>query len=592
MPIPTDGRRSYYPLNYELSLNSVKQVEIIRGPGSVLWGPDAFAGIVNIVPLTGRDFDGAEIELAAGSSSTLKGFAGKGFQSESGKWDAYLSIYGAKNRYSNDSFIDIAYSEIDKEWRLMDARLDDSRYYEMTFNVNYNLDYKQNFSVSGRFSDFNKPYTLYTYYDAAAIAWPSEKKAPVNFLKLNYSKLSGRSHWNFTGYYQDVSYSQINADSSVEEEFGIFYAELLWDRRLFEKGLLTTGISYRKNHVEGALVGGGFIPELLLSAGGFFKQPIIQKDYENSLQSIFTQYRHPFFWGEFWAGFRLDDNSMYDSLASSYTMGLNIPLNSRWRVKTVFGTGYRTPYSQQLSTENYSYPAYSYPAAKDHVATTALTRDHVSTLNFQTEWSSGKGNYFSATAFFSRLSDNVQSDPYAGVSEPADHDFTGIELNYRMKINDSLESYITLSRILFSGDDYRFTVLTNSYLRPDGTTVDDFDIWTETYDPGADFTFSSGVLWHLHPKVDLSVSASWAAPVPYSYEENSITGEYSNPLMLNGEVRLKKLFAGKVKNLFAGDLMLTAGCKNILDGDFMYPGFYGPVTGMPLTVYCTLNYNF
>jgi outer membrane cobalamin receptor len=60
VPLISETTKSIHPLDHELSLDAVKRIEIIRGPGSALWGPDAFAGIVNVVPLTGKDLDGLE----------------------------------------------------------------------------------------------------------------------------------------------------------------------------------------------------------------------------------------------------------------------------------------------------------------------------------------------------------------------------------------------------------------------------------------------------------------------------------------------------------------------------------------------------
>ena len=581
VPVPTGGPRSYYPLDHELSLNSVKRIEIIRGPGSVLWGADAFAGIVNIVPFTGKDVISRKYDdkdnhsqkryshqpysvngktvVSAGSNNTLKGFADTGFRSSN--WDGYLSVYGAQDRYDKGTVKGIAFAEKNREWTIGDQVVDDSEYREFTANFNF----KNSFSLSGRLSDFNKSYTQ-TLGDAISFGWPSEKKVPANYIKANYSTIWGSSHWNITSYYQNVSYEQMDAGTSIEEGLNIFYGEMLWDRRFFRRGLMTAGISYRENHVEGALVDGGFLPELLVAEYKFYNQIIQQMNYKNSLKSFFSQYRHPFAWGELWAGFRFDDNSMYEDYAPSYSLGLNIPFNSGWRVKTVFGTGYRTPYSQQWRGDE------------------LLTRDEVSTLNLQAEWSSGQGDSLSVTAYGSRLSDNVQSDPYAGTSEPSDHDFSGLELFCRKKISDKLEGYGSISRIFHSGDDNRFSVLESSFLRPDGTSVNKYDNWTEIYDTGANFIANTGLKWHLNPKVDFAFTAFWTTPIPYSYKENTITGEYDNPLLLNSEIRLK--------NLISERFIFAVGCKNILDGDFIYPGFYGPVNGYPLTIYGLIQYSF
>ncbi|MBF0203291.1 MAG: hypothetical protein HQK67_03025, partial [Desulfamplus sp.] len=120
---------------------------------------------------------------------------------------------------------------------------------------------------------------------------------------------------------------------------------------------------------------------------------------------------------------------MYEEYAPSYTLGINIPFKKGWRVKTVFGTGYRTPYSQQWTGKE------------------LMTRDDVETLNLQAEWSSNQGDQFSATGYISRLSNNVQSDPYAGVSVPSDQDFSGLELFFRKKAGDKFEGYASLSKI-------------------------------------------------------------------------------------------------------------------------------------------------
>ncbi len=93
VPLLSDMTKSVHPLDEELSLAPVKRIEIIRGPGSVLWGPDAFAGIVNVVPLTGRDVNGVETGAYYGHPGDARGFhinAGH----DAGLWDAFVSISG------------------------------------------------------------------------------------------------------------------------------------------------------------------------------------------------------------------------------------------------------------------------------------------------------------------------------------------------------------------------------------------------------------------------------------------------------------------------------------------------------------------
>lgn len=54
-------------INLEIPMYNVKRVEIIRGPGSALFGADAFVGVINIVTYTAEDFEGFRISGGRGS---------------------------------------------------------------------------------------------------------------------------------------------------------------------------------------------------------------------------------------------------------------------------------------------------------------------------------------------------------------------------------------------------------------------------------------------------------------------------------------------------------------------------------------------
>lgn len=50
-----------------LPLYNVQQIEVIRGPGSALYGADAFAGTINLVTKEASDINGTEVGMRAGS---------------------------------------------------------------------------------------------------------------------------------------------------------------------------------------------------------------------------------------------------------------------------------------------------------------------------------------------------------------------------------------------------------------------------------------------------------------------------------------------------------------------------------------------
>jgi len=54
----------------ELPVEAIQQIEVIRGPGSALYGADAFAGVINIITKKAKDIAGTEIGIRGGSWDT------------------------------------------------------------------------------------------------------------------------------------------------------------------------------------------------------------------------------------------------------------------------------------------------------------------------------------------------------------------------------------------------------------------------------------------------------------------------------------------------------------------------------------------
>jgi iron complex outermembrane receptor protein len=69
-----DGHKLEYPTTGgaswawdAVSMEQVKRIEVIRGPGSALYGANAFSGIVNVVSQKGDDIDGTQVSAGGGS---------------------------------------------------------------------------------------------------------------------------------------------------------------------------------------------------------------------------------------------------------------------------------------------------------------------------------------------------------------------------------------------------------------------------------------------------------------------------------------------------------------------------------------------
>ncbi len=55
-----------------VNLNEIKQVEVIRGPASAVWGANAFNGVINVLTKSPREMQGTSVIVRHGSCSTAR----------------------------------------------------------------------------------------------------------------------------------------------------------------------------------------------------------------------------------------------------------------------------------------------------------------------------------------------------------------------------------------------------------------------------------------------------------------------------------------------------------------------------------------
>ncbi len=73
-----------------MPIENISRIEVIRGPGSAVYGADAFAGTINIITKTADEIDGLETGLSAGSFDTQRAWAIYG--GSVNEWDVAFSL--------------------------------------------------------------------------------------------------------------------------------------------------------------------------------------------------------------------------------------------------------------------------------------------------------------------------------------------------------------------------------------------------------------------------------------------------------------------------------------------------------------------
>ncbi|OZG70335.1 ferric-rhodotorulic acid transporter [Hahella sp. CCB-MM4] len=80
-PLTTLAIGNRYTIWGGMPVKSISRIEVIRGPGSALYGADAFAGVINVITKTARDIEGTQVGAGAGSFDTYSSWVSHGSKS-------------------------------------------------------------------------------------------------------------------------------------------------------------------------------------------------------------------------------------------------------------------------------------------------------------------------------------------------------------------------------------------------------------------------------------------------------------------------------------------------------------------------------
>jgi outer membrane cobalamin receptor len=547
VPVGSGAHKSDHYIDNELSLASIKRIEIVRGAGSVLWGPDAFAGVVNAVPMTGKDLQG--FETGVGISSLDEAiFAYLNYGTDHGRWNSFVSVSARSAAEDDRSFNVVGFwndgdPPVDPDHRLGQDTPGDSEYIELfsSFSLENWL------TLSARFSDNTRVYSVSDW--SGDLIWKEERSAPTRTFKIELARETDiDSGIRFTGYYTKTGLDQTIIDKEFDQSESSLYAELIYDQALFvSHGLLTAGASWRRTEFDDILVWKSFMPDYLSEENSYFLPEFTTEDYENRLTSVFGQYRHRFSNLELWAGLRNDDHDRFEDKVS-YSVGASWSFLPDLILKTIYGTAYRTPFARQVKEE----------------VDTRLER--IKTANVQIAWKPGKERKFSLTFFRNRIDNHVIEDRYAGagLSIPNSQTIYGAELEGEFRITDSLLVSGNVALLNNSGPDETYLYRDYSYVDSDGKVQDHFQNLNYAYDAGADTMVNLAVNWNLTEKITLVPGLQYFSKTQLYFPLDDVTRECPEVWLMDVHLKIEKVFP------FDLDLYV----ENLADHDYVVPGTY------------------
>lgn len=257
-----DGHRVNNNLNdgalidsaFILDIDLVDRIEIIRGPGSIMYGNNAFFGVINVITRQGKQLNGAEVTTEFGSFNTSKARVTYGKELTNGLEFLFSGTY-----YDSGGNDRLYYKEFDTATQNngVAESMDDDTYYSGFGSLGY-----RDFSFQSAFVHREKanPTAQYTYTTFNDPRLRTTDERGYSAVKYTHSfddimDATARIYYDRStygiGYPQSVYsgsnlvYSAYSQEKDVGEWWG---AELQLTKKLWDRHLITLGAEYRDDY--------------------------------------------------------------------------------------------------------------------------------------------------------------------------------------------------------------------------------------------------------------------------------------------------------------------------------------------------------
>jgi outer membrane receptor for ferrienterochelin and colicins len=215
------------PVGTELGLNlkGVERIEVVRGPGSALYGTGAMFAIINIITKKGNDIDGLQIDGETGSYGRALGSMVWG-KEISNNWD--ITVSGQVGKVKGQRLYFKEYDDSSTNYGVAD-NLDRDQFYGFLTTLSY-----KKFSFEA-FRTFREKEVPTGAWDAIFNARNAKTRDEWNFIDAKYEEqiknnlsLSVKGSYNFYTYKGWFPYNSPTFDDSYGRWFGS-EARFCWD---------------------------------------------------------------------------------------------------------------------------------------------------------------------------------------------------------------------------------------------------------------------------------------------------------------------------------------------------------------------------
>jgi outer membrane cobalamin receptor len=245
--VMVDGRRlndSIYDAalvgtDFPLDLSAVDRIEVIRGPGSALYGTSAFLAVVNVITKHGNAAGARQAGVEASSFDTWNVRASHGWSDDRGR-DVFLSA----SRYDSNGPHALFFPEFAEE-------PGGGTVYDLDGDKNHRVFGSARLGglqVQGAFAEREKRVPtaswLTNFGDPRFFTRDTRGWASLSYARdVRGATVQGRGYFDHYGYYGDYPGELVNFDGAAADTLG---AEVSLRRR-FGRHTITTGVDQRTN---------------------------------------------------------------------------------------------------------------------------------------------------------------------------------------------------------------------------------------------------------------------------------------------------------------------------------------------------------
>ncbi len=352
-----------YAHHFGYNLDNIKQIEIVKGPGSSLYGANAFAGVINVITKQGVDLNGLNLKLSSGYNSESEGLS-----------QYYLLSYGTKSG-GTDYMVSTSY------WRQWDIdvinRNTPNNFYQGQ-RIDLSLTHNQALVLHGGYHKMEDPYQGFfftptprnknlqeTAYLDAKHTWTLNDLCQLSFraedtyypgrwlrqINYNLSRIKIDSPADFPPGLTGIYYDNGTPPAPPENALGGYYIDISSlggaEEEIFSGGSMNEALAEiqydlswpDRNHF---MLGSSFTHDWF--QGNYFStETVSDHNYAVYLQDEYHLGDNLILLG----GLRYDFNTQYGGSLSPRGSLIYSPL-PHLRLKTLYGQAFRSPAMMEL----------------------------------------------------------------------------------------------------------------------------------------------------------------------------------------------------------------------------------------------------